>query len=149
RGGRDAGGAAAGGCRGLFRHRAPSPLAWRGVVTPAPTCGGAGDGRAGGRAPSSQRRSTRPVGVYGTQVRWRSRGQTGTARRCTGVALLCKGYARCLSMDEENHGSLKVTCANRNFSESPALRGKIHHLLILQYLRHICDLGRAFAVGLL
>jgi len=25
-------------------------------------------------------------------------------------------------MDEENHVSLKVTCANRNFSDPPALR---------------------------
>src|SRR5207253_3235087 len=81
RGGRrarsDAARAAPGGCRALFWHRAQSPLAWRGVVTPAPTCGGAGAGRAG--APAAQRRSTRPVGVSGTQVRGGTGGRPGPA----------------------------------------------------------------------
>jgi hypothetical protein len=45
-------------------------------------------------------------------------------------------------MDEENHVSLKVTCANRNFSDSPALRGKIHNLLRVLTLFYILSRGK-------
>ena len=82
------------------------------------------------------------MGVYGTQVRWRYLGQTGAGRCCTGVALLGEGEALCLSMDEENHVSLKVTCANRNFSDPPALRGKIHNLLRVLTLFYILSRGK-------
>src|SRR4029450_587523 len=48
-------------------------------------------------------------------------------------------------MDEENHVSLKVTCANRNFSDSPALRGKIHNLLRVLTLFYILSRGKTAA----